>query len=90
LSPQTATLQAQDIPELKKSYGAIAGDWESGAIAWVAARNKKRVLILRGVSDVITESGSEAYGNIGYYQENARKIIPELIHHLPEWLDRVE
>ena len=27
-----------DIPRLRKAYGAVAADWESGAIAWVAGR----------------------------------------------------
>jgi nucleoside phosphorylase len=40
-----------EVERLKTEYGAIAGDWESGAIAWVAARNRTRCLILRAVSD---------------------------------------
>lgn len=36
-----------DIPMLKKKYRAIAADWESGAIAWVAARNSTRCLIFK-------------------------------------------
>jgi adenosylhomocysteine nucleosidase len=49
-------LQVEDIPQLKALYGAIAADWESGAIAWVAARNHVRCLILRGVSDLVGEA----------------------------------
>ncbi len=30
-------LDPADIPRLKARYGAVAADWESGAIAWVAA-----------------------------------------------------
>ena len=41
-------LLASEIPELHTRYGAVAGDWESGAIAWVASRNRTRLLILRG------------------------------------------
>ena len=41
-------LIVEEIPMLKEKFGAIAGDWESGAIAWVAARNNVRCLILRG------------------------------------------
>ena len=29
-------LLAGDIPRLEEQYGAVAGDWESGAIAWTA------------------------------------------------------
>lgn len=83
-------IRVEDIPVLRDTYGAIAGDWESGAIAWVASRNRKRVLILRGVSDVITEAGSKAYGNVGYFQVSARRIISNLIDHLPEWLALAE
>jgi hypothetical protein len=38
----------EEIPHLKDRHHAAAGDWESGAIAFVAARNGVRRLILRG------------------------------------------
>ena len=38
------------LDELRSAYHAVAADWESGAIAHVAALNHTRVLILRGVS----------------------------------------
>jgi adenosylhomocysteine nucleosidase len=38
-------LFCEELPELKSKYGAIAGDWESGAIAWVAAKNRTQCLI---------------------------------------------
>jgi adenosylhomocysteine nucleosidase len=44
-------LLAGEISMLKERYGAVAGDWESGAIAWVAHRNGARLMILRAVSD---------------------------------------
>ena len=54
-------LLPEDIEKLRSRYSAVAGDWESGAIAWVAARNRTRSLILRTVSDVVDrEGGSEA------------------------------
>ena len=43
----------------------MALDWESGAIAWVAARNQTRCLILRGVTDLVGEAGDEAYDGTG-------------------------
>ena len=49
---------------LIEKYNAVAADWESGAIAWVAKKNNTRVLILRGVSDLVDDSGGEAYGNL--------------------------
>lgn len=76
-----------DIPGLKRTYGAVAGDWESASIAWVARHNGVRCLILRGVSDLVGEEGSEAYGNVAHFEEGARMVLGELLDHLPEWLD---
>src|SRR5215831_7731793 len=53
-----------ELADLRARYGAIAGDWESGAIAYAAARNGQRVLILRGVSDLVDDEGGEALGNM--------------------------
>ena len=76
-----------DIPQLKTKYGAIAGDWESGAIAWVSGRNRVKCLILRGVTDLVGEDGGEAYeGNINVFYENTQLIMERLIISLPQWL----
>jgi adenosylhomocysteine nucleosidase len=84
-------LLAEDIPRLKAEFGAVAGDWESGAIAWVAARNGTRCLILRGVSDLVGSSGGEAYaGNIHVFIEGAKDILRRLVEALPAWLARVD
>src|SRR5689334_605835 len=74
---------------LLKSHGAIAADWESAALAWVAQRNNARLLILRGVSDIVTEQGGEAYNNIEIFNERARGIMQQLVEQLPEWLNAV-
>jgi adenosylhomocysteine nucleosidase len=79
-------LIVNEIPLLKENYGAIAGDWESGAIAFVAQRNKTRLLILRGVSDLVGISGGEAYGNIDFFNGSARQIMGELTASLPGWV----
>jgi adenosylhomocysteine nucleosidase len=79
-------LLAEDIPNLVQKYAAIAADWESGAIAWVANRNRVRCLILRGVTDLVSPSGGEAYGNIGLFHENTRTMMQKLIEQLPVWL----
>ena len=76
------------IPFLK-SQGAIAADWESAALAWVAQRNNARLLILRGVSDMVSEQGGELYNNIEIFNERARGIMQQLIEQLPEWLNAV-
>lgn len=77
-----------DIPMLVEKYGAVAADWESGAIAWVAKRNGLKCLILRGVSDLVSSDGGEAYGNIDLFHENTMGIMKTLIEQLPDWLEQ--
>lgn len=79
-------LLTEEIPRLKAEFGAVAGDWESGAIAYVAARNDTRCLILRGVSDLVGSDGGEAYGNIQVFTTSTREIMRQLVHFLPEWI----
>ncbi len=76
-----------DIPMLVEKYDAIAADWESGAIAWVAKKNNTRLLILRGVSDLVGGDGGEAYGKIEIFRERTKTVMRELFHQLPEWLN---
>lgn len=82
-----------DLPpdkiSLLKSQGAIAADWESAALAWVATRNNARLLILRGVSDLVSENAGEAYSNIEMFNERAKVIMQQLVEQLPEWLNAV-
>jgi adenosylhomocysteine nucleosidase len=78
-----------DIPMLVEKYGAVAADWESGAIAWVAKRNAVRCLILRGVTDLVSASSGEAYGNITLFHENTKKVMKTMIDQLPGWIDHI-
>jgi adenosylhomocysteine nucleosidase len=79
---------AEDIPHLLKRHGAMAGDWESAAIAWVARRNgHARTLILRGVSDLVGPDGGEAYGNHGLFVQRTGEIMEALLGQLPRWLE---
>ena len=75
---------------LLKSQGAIAADWESAALAWVAQRNNARLLILRGVSDMVSENSGEAYNNIEIFNERAKGVMQQLIEQLPDWLNAVK
>ena len=75
-----------EIIDLKRRFGAIAGDWESGAIAFVAHRNATPCLILRGVSDLVSEQGGEAYGDESLFEESANQIMETLLQILPDWL----
>lgn len=79
-------LLVEDLPMLKARYGAVAGDWESGAIAYVAARNNTRLLILRGVSDLVGSAGSQAYGNLQYFMDATRDIFQGMLVTLPLWV----
>jgi adenosylhomocysteine nucleosidase len=79
-------LVADDIPILVRKYEAVAADWESAAIAWVAGRSHTRCLILRGVSDLVGAQGGEAYGNLELFHERTRGIMRRLLEQLPDWL----
>ncbi len=79
-------LLKEDIPWLVDKFSAVAADWESGAIAYVASRNKIPVLILRGVTDLVGETGGEAYGNMGLFACNAATIMDELVDHVADWI----
>jgi adenosylhomocysteine nucleosidase len=80
-------LVADEVQGLKERYGARAGDWESGAIAWVSARNSTRCLILRGVTDLVGSGGGEAYeGNIDIFVEGTRRVLRRLVDSLPDWI----
>ena len=80
-------LVATELPQLRARFGAIAGDWESGAIAYVAARNNVRSLILRGVTDLVGADGGEAYdGTMGLFRERTREVMTRLLEALPGWI----
>ena len=78
-------LPPEKIPFLK-SKGAIAADWESASLAWVAEKNHVRLLILRVVSDVVSEDGGEVYGDIESFNERTQTIMRKLVSQLPGWL----
>lgn len=88
LASADSDLLPEKIPFLK-SKGAIAADWESGALAWVATKNKARLLILRAVSDMVNERSGEAYDNIELFNERSIVIMKRLVEQLPDWLDIV-
>lgn len=77
---------ADDIPMLVSRFGAVAADWESGAIAWVADKNRARCLILRGVSDLVGSGGGEAYGNFELFSQRTEAMMAKLLRLLEAWL----
>jgi adenosylhomocysteine nucleosidase len=76
-----------DVQGLRRKYNAVAADWESGAIAWVAKKNDIPVLILRGVSDIVSATESLAYGDLNHFEEGADMVMKRLLDILPEFLD---
>lgn len=80
----------EDIPMLIQKYDAVAADWESGAIAWVAKQNGTRLLILRAVSDLVGADGGEAYENIGLFHERTKTVMRNLFDQLPAWLEHIQ
>jgi adenosylhomocysteine nucleosidase len=76
----------EDIPMLIEKYDAVAADWESGAIAWVAKQNGTRLLILRAVSDLVGGDGGEAYGNLELFHQRTKTAMKDLFEQLPGWL----
>ena len=75
-----------DIPDLRARFSAVAADWESGAIAWVAKRNHVPCLILRGVTDLVGAGGGEAYGNLEAFSLATGVVMRRLLDALPEWI----
>jgi adenosylhomocysteine nucleosidase len=79
-------LTAAGLRQIEGSYQPVVADWESGAIAWVAARNKTPILILRGVTDLVSPDRAEAEGHLQLFQNNTSRVMHQLIADLPRWL----
>ena len=79
-------IQPADIPKLERKFGAVAGDWETGAIAFTAKKNAVPCLILRVVSDIVGSAGGEVYGKIEIYEKRAGTIMTRLMDTLPAWI----
>jgi adenosylhomocysteine nucleosidase len=75
------------IAGLAAKYHASAGDWESGAIAWVAAHNHTRALILRGVSDLVDAPGGDpTYHAPGAWEKASVAVMASLVALLADAL----
>jgi adenosylhomocysteine nucleosidase len=84
-------LNPERIADLHDKYNAVVGDWESGAIAWVAARNGTKLLILRGVSDVVGFDGNEAYGeDESAFLDCVNDIMRKLMDIVINFSNRIE
>jgi adenosylhomocysteine nucleosidase len=77
-------LVPEEIEMLKQTYGAIAGDWETGSIAYTCKRNNKKLLVLRGVSDLVNAKGGEAYGKPEVFINGTEVVMKKLLEeYLP-------
>jgi len=79
-------LTAAGLREIDARYHPVVVDWESGAIAWVAHKNGVPLLILRGVTDLVSPDKAEAQGNLPLFQENTVRVMKHLVAALPKWL----
>jgi adenosylhomocysteine nucleosidase len=79
-------LTAAGLREIDPVYRPAVADWESGAIAWVAHRNAIPLLILRGVTDLVSPEKAEAQGNLQLFQDNTDRVMRNLVADLPKWL----
>ncbi len=80
---------AAEVAGLRARFGAIAADWESGAIAHVAARNGARCLILRAVTDLVDHETGEAYGRPELFVSRTAEVMARLLDSLPGWLEGI-
>lgn len=83
-------LHAEEMEALHAEYGAVAGDWESGAIAWTAHCNGVPLLVARGVSDIVGPTGGEAYGAQHLFVDRCPAIMEKLLANLPDWIARFD
>lgn len=81
-------IRPEDVASILKRMGATVGDWESGAFAWVCNRNQKDWLVIRGVTDLISETYGEALGNVSLWRERVASVMQSLLGLLPWFLDR--
>ena len=68
---------------LTKTYQADAADWETGAFAWVAARNQIPWLGLRAVSDLVSPHGSETDNGVDLWRSRLNQLMQKILSDLP-------
>jgi adenosylhomocysteine nucleosidase len=79
-----------ELATLRSEYNAVAGDWETGAIAYVCKRNNTKLLILRGITDLVSSDKGEAYNNFSLFEQRTELVMMRLLDQLPLWLEFIE
>jgi nucleoside phosphorylase len=72
-------LTAAGLREIEGPYTPVVADWESGAIAWIAIKNRTPILILRGVTDLVSPDRAESTGESATVQNNASRVMQQLV-----------
>jgi adenosylhomocysteine nucleosidase len=76
-------LRPIDIEDLVRRYDAVAADWESAAIAYVASRRDTPLAIVRTVSDLVGTDGGEVIGDLPRFEAAAASVMRRLLGELP-------
>jgi adenosylhomocysteine nucleosidase len=76
-------LRPIDVEGLVRRYDAVAADWESAAIAYVAARRGTPLVIARTVSDLVDTDHGETIGDLPRFENAASSIMARLFEALP-------
>jgi len=74
-----ADLDPAAVAGLHARFHAGVGDWESGAIAWVASHNHVPVIILRGVTDLVDAAGDPTYDAPGAWERESVAVMQALL-----------
>jgi len=77
-----------DVSGVLREFGAAVADWESGAFAWVCARNNKDWLVLRTVTDLVSDHFAEALGNADLWKYRTGQVMETLLETLPWLIER--
>lgn len=79
-----------DVAGILKDFGAVAADWESGAFAWVCARNGVDWLVLRAVTDLVSAGEAEALDNVDLWRQRTGQVMGSLLKSLPWLIERYQ
>ncbi len=78
---QDIDFRAYDL--LTKTHQTAAADWETGAFAWVAARNHTPWLALRAVSDLVSPQFSETDREVDLWRSRLAQLMAKILSDLP-------